>query len=60
MGPVVKLDVYKAALALNDNKSVSITYVVAGCLAVCPQIAPRSWGAALPGEAVLLTPSSWL
>jgi len=43
MGPVVKLCVYKAALALNDNKSVSITCMVAQVSGA----AARSRGAAL-------------
>lgn len=46
MGPVVKLYIYKAALALNDNKSVSITCVVARVSGGLPPLQIRLvlWG----------------
>lgn len=56
MGPVVKLYIYKAALALNDNKSVSITCVVAQVSGSLPSssgvwlvLGGGNWSAALPG-----------
>lgn len=56
MGPVVKLYIYKAALALNDNKSVSITCVVAQVSGGLPSsrggrlvLGGGNWPAALPG-----------
>lgn len=56
MGPVVKLYIYKATLALNDNKSVSITWVVAQWLVVCSPADPTIDGE----DATQLIPSSWL